>query len=195
MENKDVLRASVAARCRALTEDEVISGDLGIFAQLITLPAYIAAPTVFAYCSVGREVDTRRLITYSLVQGKTVALPVVLGGGEMVFAAIQSLGGLHSGSFGIPEPDKTCPRLIPESRDIMVVPALAYDHAGFRLGHGGGYYDRYLADCCCFTVGLCREVNLMDEVPREQHDVAVHLVVTENRVARPPREPRRLFDL
>ena len=74
---------------------------------------------------------------------------------------------------------------MPEKIDLVLVPALAFDKECYRLGHGGGYYDRYLPRTRAFTVGLAREKMLFDRVPREAHDVPVMLVITEKRIVGP----------
>jgi 5-formyltetrahydrofolate cyclo-ligase len=84
--------------------------------------------------------------------------------------------------LNIPAPPDTAPIIAPEELDLVIVPALAYDSAGYRLGYGGGYYDRYLHDIPAFTVGLARERLIVGELPTEQHDIAVKCVVTEDAV-------------
>ncbi len=143
-----------------------------------------AAQRVFLYLSVRREADTRRLIRRLLEEGKTVALPVSLSGGEMFFARYLP-GGLTEGSVvPIPEPDADAPRLEPQDGDLILVPALTFDLEGYRLGQGGGYYDRFLSAHDLFSVGLARDALLMREVPREAHDCAVACLVTESRILR-----------
>ena len=183
--DKHSLRTSVRARIRSLDPAYRAESDAKIFQNLIALPEYQAAETVFAYFSVKGEADTRRLLAAAAAAGKRVALPVVLGDGQMVFALAQST--LVPGkSFAIPEPDAESPRIEPQKGDILIVPALCFDRQGYRLGQGGGYYDRYLEKYPgIFTAGLCREKLLMDAVPREPYDRRVDCVVTELQTARP----------
>ena len=84
----------------------------------------------------------------------------------------------------IPEPDAEAPRLEPEDGELILVPALAFDLKGFRLGQGGGYYDRFLSAHALFSVGLARDALLLEEVPREDHDCGVSCLVTESRILR-----------
>jgi len=138
---------------------------------------------------VGREVDTHEIIRLCRVMGKPVALPVVLGGGIMEFALFDG-AGLVPGSLNIPQPGESSERVYPRAGDVILVPALSYDAEGYRLGQGGGYYDRFLSACDAFTVGLCRESMLSSGLPREEHDIPVKCLVTEKRIMRLRREPR-----
>ena len=97
----------------------------------------------------------------------------------MSFRLVSDLSKLRSGKFGIPEPVPDAPELAPQAGDIVIVPALCCDENGDRLGHGAGYYDRYLAEHDCFTVCLCRKRMLESFIPTEPTDVAVSLVLTE----------------
>ena len=166
-------------------EEYINSSNAKIAEAVTALPEYIAANRVFAYYSVGREVDTHEVIIDALNRGKTVALPVVYGDGIMEYAVITSLSGnLVGGQLSIPEPDVNAPRITPAEGDFLLVPALRFDEDGFRLGQGGGYYDRLLSGCKAFSAGLCREQMLMPAVPREAHDMGVACLITEKKAAR-----------
>ena len=86
---------------------------------------------------------------------------------------------LVSVSFGISEPGEDCPLIAREAINLVLVPAVCYDRRGYRLGFGGGYYDRWLAGFSGVTVGLCREAVLQEAVPTEAHDARVDLLLTE----------------
>ena len=181
---KKAARRAMRAQIAALDEKELEKSDEAIYNNLSVLPELQAARRVFLYLSVRREVDTRRLIRSLLAEGKTVALPVSLPEGQMFFAEYRP-GNLTDGSVvPIPEPDAEAPRLEPEEGDLILVPALTFDRSGYRLGQGGGYYDRFLSAHAMFSVGLARDALLMEEVPREAHDCGVCCLVTESRVLR-----------
>ena len=133
------------------------------------------------------EVDTHAILAQARRRGKTVALPVPEAGGQMYFARYD--GALVPGRYGIPQPPRSAPVLQPQPGDLMLVPALAYDRAGRRLGRGGGYYDRFLARVDCCTVGLIRAAFLLDALPAEWNDVPVSAVITEDGVLRPQEKP------
>ena len=181
---KKAARRTLRAQIAALDEKELEKSDEAIYNNLSVLPELQAARRVFLYLSIRREVDTRRLIRSLLTEGKTVALPVSLPEGQMFFAEYRP-GNLTDGSVvPIPEPDAEAPRLEPEDGELILVPALAFDLKGFRLGQGGGYYDRFLSAHALFSVGLARDALLLEEVPREDHDCGVSCLVTESRILR-----------
>ena len=183
-ERKRAARRALRAQIAALDEKELEKSDEAIYNNLSVLPELQAAERVFLYLSVRREVDTRRLIRSLLDQGKTVALPVSLAEGQMFFAEYRP-GELTEGSIvPIPEPDGDAPKVEPEDGDLILVPALTFDRNGYRLGQGGGYYDRFLSAHELFSVGLARDGLLLEEVPREAHDCAVRCLVTESLVRR-----------
>ena len=98
---------------------------------------------------------------------------------------VRSLDELAPSMLGIPAPPDTAKLLAPEELDLIFVPALAYDAFGYRIGYGGGYYDRYLHDLSAYTVGLARERLLREILPVEPHDIAVKCVIMEDRVICP----------
>ena len=116
-----------------------------------------------------------------------VALPVPEAGGQMYFARYD--GALVPGRYGIPQPPRSAPVLQPQPGDLMLVPALAYDRVGRRLGRGGGYYDRCLAQLDCCAVGLIRAAFLLDALPTAWNDMPVAAVVTEQGILRPQEKP------
>ena len=93
-------------------------------------------------------------------------------------------------TFGIREPDEGCPLAERGDIDLILVPAVCYDRRGYRLGFGGGYYDRWLAESCAFRVGLCREAVLQNQVPTESHDSRVDLLLTEEESLSFPRQAK-----
>ena len=183
-ERKRAARRALRAQIAALDEKELEKCDEAIYNNLSVLPELLAAQRVFHYLSIRREVDTRRLIRDLLSAGKTVALPVSLAEGQMYFAEYRPDGLTEGSVVPIPEPDEDAPRLEPEDGALILVPALTFDLNGYRLGQGGGYYDRFLSAHRLFSVGLARDALLLDHVPREAHDQCVCCLVTESRVLR-----------
>ena len=185
-EQKQAYRKALRRRIAALEEKELEKSNIGIYNNLSRLPELLNAKTVFLYCSAGHEVDTRRIIAFLLERGQTVALPVSLPDGEMYFAQYLP-GELREGRFfGILEPGENAKRLEPEEGGLIVVPALCFDRGGYRMGQGGGYYDRYLSARKLFSVGIGRDCLLCDRVVREEHDAPVDCLVTESKVYRFP---------
>ena len=181
-EQKLASRKALRRRIAALSEKELEKSDIEIYNNLSRLPELLSAKTVFLYCSTGHEVDTHRLIGFLLERGQIVALPVSLPEGEMVFREYRP-GNLQEGRFfGILEPDENARALEPENGDLIIVPGLAYDRSGFRMGQGGGYYDRFLSAHKLYSVGIGRDCLLCDRVIREPHDAPVDCLVTESGV-------------
>ena len=143
------------------------------------------ADVVYAYLSVADEVDTRSVIADALRAGKRVALPRCTQVPHVLsWHYVSSLDSLVPGRFGIHEPD---PELCEDasfegtSRSIALVPGLAFDVQGYRLGYGGGYYDDFLARFAGTSIGLCRRASRLDSLASlgcvERHDVPVDIVI------------------
>ena len=179
--DKKTLRTEIKARIAALDSDYISKSDHAIAQNIVSLPEFISASRVFTYLSIGREVDTRKIIEHCLKIGKTLALPHSYENGIMDFVLLdRPVDELQLGMFGIPAPSEASEKLIPEKGDIILVPALCYDENFYRLGRGGGYYDRYLSAFRIFSVGLCREKQLLASVPTDEFDMRVDCIVTEN---------------
>ncbi len=178
------MRKRFRALRAALPEAERWAIDGAIAASVQRLPQFAAADAVFTYLSFGAEVDTRGLIGAALEAGKTVALPrVVPGTRSMDWYAIDSLDGLEHSPLGMEEPPAAV-RAVDFACPVALVPGLAFDGAGYRLGYGGGFYDGFLPAFPGTAVGLCRAAQLVDRLAGwEPHDVPVSLVVTERGAA------------
>ena len=160
--------------------------------RFLALPELEAARTVMLFYGVGREPDTTVLIRELLCRGKMVALPRCLAQRRMEARVITSCSGdLVPGAFGIPEPGQVCPVVKRDRIDLILVPNLCCDKHGYRLGHGGGYYDRYLVGYSGKTVALCPRAWLQEELPRDEFDLPVRLVLTEDKAWRGAEAPRR----
>lgn len=184
---KDVkrkLRQEVFAEIDALPEEYIRLSDQGIFEHVREIPEYQKAKTIFFYYSTGREPDTRKLMEEALKEGKCVTIPKITGRGLMEASVVSSMESLVVGKFDIattPDGAETIPA---EELDLIVVPAVSFDKDGYRLGYGGGYYDRFLIRTKAFSIGLARGKILKEQVPREEHDTRVACLVTEEKIAR-----------
>lgn len=151
-----------------------------LFERFLALPEVEGADTVLAFYGTGREPNTVPLIRALLERGKRVALPVVLPHRGMEARQVLDVDQLVPNRFGIPEPDDACPVIGKGEIAAALIPHLMVDREGYRLGWGGGYYDRWLADFTGLTVSVCRANRLVDHMPREEFDVPVRLVLTED---------------
>ena len=177
-EAKALLRRQVRAQLAAMAPAARQAEDEALFDRFLALPQLAAARTVFVFYGMGTEPDTARLIPRLLALGKTVGLPRMLPGRAMEVRRYDPDRPLVPHPWGIPEPDTACPLLRHEDIDLALVPALCYDRQGFRLGMGGGYYDRWLPAFCGVTAGLCRTALLQDKLPTDGYDRPVELVIT-----------------
>ncbi len=150
-----------------------------------TLPEWERALRVHVFASFGSELDTRPIITGAIEAGKILVLPVVVRDRhELEHAVITGLDDLEPGYMGIPEPAARCPRVDPSRLDMVIVPGVAFDDRGGRLGYGGGYYDRFLFTCHAPRVAVCFGVQMVGTVPTGEHDLPVHVIVTEAGIIR-----------
>lgn len=144
--------------------------------DLLKYPEFIEAKTVFCYVSAKGEAGTQDLIR-SLFGKKEVVVPCCTDKeGNMICVKINSFDELKEGFFGILEPKN--PVEFPKDRiDFAIVPALAFDKEGYRLGYGKGYYDRFLSDIDPFKLGVCAKEFYLEEVPHDEFDVKMDAVL------------------
>ncbi|GHU80629.1 5-formyltetrahydrofolate cyclo-ligase [Clostridia bacterium] len=157
--------------------------DKKILSHILSMPQYKACKTLLVYVSVNSEADTLELISTALSDGKQVAVPrCASGAGRMDFYIIASLGKLEKGAFGLlePIPGKNG-KLTDFSGGLCILPGLVFDMSGYRLGYGGGYYDRFLSGRYSgATAGICYSECVVRTIRRGEHDVPCDFLVTEN---------------
>jgi 5-formyltetrahydrofolate cyclo-ligase len=174
--HKSELRSLIRQRKRQFTQQQLCELSLPIIDRVRVLLRH--ASTIVAYYSLDDEVDTHRLIDELLAAGKTVYLPRVVGDHEMVLCRYTGADSLQKGAFGIMEPVGT-PMSYHEKIDVVLVPGVAFDAQGHRLGRGRGYYDRFLAALPSprpQLIGVCFDFQKVDGVPTEVCDVSVDVV-------------------
>lgn len=187
--SKSELRRIYRAARKALSPEEKRLIDAAIAKKLLRSECYRAAACVFCYVSTPEEIDTFPILRQALADGRTLCVPLCGAKGEMTARLIRSLEELKSGAYGILEPSADAPVVAPKEVSLAVVPALACDRRGYRLGYGGGYYDRFLAKASAAgTAVLCAECRLADALPREPFDLPCHYIITERQVLRPHEE-------
>lgn len=181
---KEALRRRMSQLRRALPEAQRRSHAAAMAAQLVAHEAFRAARVVLAYSPLRFEMSTAELIEAALVAGKAVALPRVHSDTH-TFSVHRYRAGdaLAESGHLIAEPLPDAPELALDEVSLVLVPGLAFDAHGQRLGFGQGYYDRMLPRMPnAIRVGLCYELSLLPEVPHAEHDVPMQLVATERRV-------------
>ena len=177
---KKELRRKIKEKLSFTTEKYRKEADRKITESILKLEEYQSAGCVFCYVSTGKEMDTFSVLQDILQSGKRLGVPKCMEKGIMNVYEIHSLQELHPGAYGILEPKEDPERLIqPGAIDFALIPCISCDRSGRRLGHGGGYYDRYLEKTHCVKAVLCREELLVDEIPVEEHDLRMDLVIAE----------------
>ena len=164
--------------------DEKSALDNDIQSRLLVTPEYRACGAVLIYSARGYEIATSMVIHAALANGKTVAMPRCEADGVMRFIAVSGMSDLAAGRYGILEPVDGCEEYIPDEASLCVCPALSCDMSGYRLGFGGGYYDRFLKDFKGVSAALCYAEAFVPTLPREDHDVPVDMIVTDRFVKR-----------
>jgi 5-formyltetrahydrofolate cyclo-ligase len=187
-ERKAALRRSMLALRREQIEKDPLSEQLAL--QLAALREYQAASMVMFYVAARSEVRTRSTIQMAIASGKTVVTPQCVGD-ELVPWRIDSLDELVVGAFGIPEiaphlRSESARKIEPATIDLLIVPGVAFDRRGQRLGSGRGFYDRFIPRlrCDATLVGLALDCQIVDAVPSAAHDVPMHIVITPSEVIR-----------
>lgn len=179
-QEKKELRRQVRSKLASLEAEQLRREDDAMFARFLALPQVEKAKTIFAFWGIpGREPETGRLVQELTTRGKRVGLPRMLPEHQMEVRLYDPNIPMHSVAFGIQEPGEDCPLIAREEIDLILVPAVCYDRQGYRLGFGGGYYDRWLEHFSGYRVGLCRSCILQDHVPTEAHDTKVDTLITE----------------
>lgn len=181
-QDKKELRRQMLARRQALSPAEAAARSVRIQSHLLVSALFREAACVALYAAFDREVKTDALLAEAWRQDKRVLFPRMKGGGpEMEFCAVQDASEMVASRFGFLEPGPGAPAVSLSAIDLMVVPGLAFDREGFRVGFGGGCYDRVLAALPpeTRTCGLAYEFQIVPAVPRSSHDRAVKWLVSE----------------
>lgn len=183
---KKELRARMKELRRDMAPEEKAAKDAAILRRVTALPEYQKASLVLTYVSTAIEVDTHALIAQAIADGKRVAVPYCVPGKvEMLFCQISGMEDLSPGSFGVLEPNpETLPVLTDFSDSVCILPGLAFDLSGFRLGYGKGYYDRFLSKYSGVNIGVCYNVCLKPLLPHGRYDKMVAILATEKFVKR-----------
>lgn len=185
MKTKEEIRKEILKMRTSHPEPERAIKSAEIERRLFSLDAFAKARTVLFYAAKGDEVLTKGMILRALSEGKRVALPVVRQQ-DLVLSEIRSFeGDLAPGKFGIPEPKVLLP--IGEGEvEAVVVPGVAFDEDGNRIGFGKGYYDRLLKRLGerIPKIGLAYEFQVVPKIPAGEWDIPIHLIVTEKRTIR-----------
>lgn len=174
--DKKELRAMIRSRKRAMTEEEIVTRSARLGELFAASEAYRNAKTVYGYLPYNQEVRTVPMLERALLDGKRVAVPKCYGD-EMRFIYMDDLSAVEKGYAGIPEPVADGP-VADDPTALVLMPGLAFDPQGHRIGYGGGFYDRFLADEPNHpTLALCYEFQMLDHLETEEFDIPVDTVL------------------
>jgi len=184
VEEKEKLRKEILAERRRLSEETVTEKSRKIKENLFRLPEFGKAKTVMFYVAKGKEVRTEEMIKESIKMGKIVAVPISkVEERNLIPSLLLDYGELVPGTYGILEPrEEGRQPVLPEKLELIIVPGVAFDRQGNRLGFGRGFYDNFLGKVPAHVPCLSLELQIVEELPFEGRDVPVDGVVTEEKV-------------
>lgn len=174
--DKTELRRAIRERKRAMTEAEIVQRSARLGELFTQSDAYKAAKTIYGYLPYNQEVRTVPMLEQALRDGKRVAVPKVYGD-TMKFLYLDDLTQVEKGYAGIPEPIADGP-VADDETALVLMPGLAFDPAGHRIGYGGGFYDKFLAaEPNHPTLALCYDFQMLPKLDTEVHDIPVDTVL------------------
>ena len=174
--DKKELRRSIRERKRAMTEEEIVSRSEKLAEAFLASDAYKNAKTIYGYLPYNQEVRTVPMLEQALKDGKRVAVPKCYGD-EMKFLFMDDLSKVEKGYAGIPEPIADEP-VADDETALVLMPGMAFDPQGHRIGYGGGFYDKFLAQEPNHpTLALCYDFQVLPHLETEEFDIPVDCVL------------------
>ena len=174
--DKKELRSYIRQRKREMTEQQIEAASRRLGELFIKTEQYRNAKTIYGYLPYNQEVRTVPMLQQALADGKQVAVPKVYGE-EMKFIYLTDLTHVEKGYAGIPEPIADGP-VADDPNALVLMPGLAFDKEGHRIGYGGGFYDKFLAaEPDHPTVALCYDFQMVDQIPTDDYDIPVDCVL------------------
>jgi 5-formyltetrahydrofolate cyclo-ligase len=181
---KRSLRSQILTERRALSHQAWLESSDSAQSNILSLQEYFRAGCIALYAPVHQEVDTSKILAASFEAGKRVLYPALCDK-QMVFRLVKGLDSFQEGAFGILEPCTTGAEHQADEADLIIVPGVAFDRSGHRIGYGKGYYDRFLQHPGrkARLVGFCHDFQLIDKaIPADSHDIQMDIIVTDRRI-------------
>ena len=180
--DKKLTRQTFLKQRRAYNIAEKTSAEQRMLEYLQDWEVIKQAEKIHIFISKADEPDTTLIIESAWKSGKTVAVPCLLPGTfELFHSKLESFDNLFSGALGVLEPSPEVRiKMNPESFDLVIIPGVAFDRSGGRLGYGKGYYDRFLEQTCAFLLAIAFDFQVIEKVPTEKHDVLMNGILTED---------------
>ena len=181
--DKKELRKILREKRRNISKTQKAIYDKTISEKIINTDYFKKAEQVLIFASTDEEFDTRYIIERCRLEHKRVFYPRCLDkNGNMEFFKVDSVGDLEIGIMGLLEPKKTCKPYKPKENDIAIVPALSADKKHYRIGYGGGYYDRFLKKFNGVSICPCYSELYSESLPADEYDIKVSIIATEKEV-------------
>ena len=183
--SKEQIRREILRIRNSLPENELIGNSNIISKRVISTKEFINSLSIGIYYSIGSEVNTFEIIKHSLGMKKAISLPRIIDSDRIVFFKIIENSfediKMTKGKYGILE--NSMSDSIIEEMDLLIVPGIAFDLQGNRIGHGKGYYDRFLSQRKAnYIIGLAFENQIINKIPKTEYDIPVNVLVTEKRI-------------
>jgi 5-formyltetrahydrofolate cyclo-ligase len=182
---KKEIRSSILKKRNNMRFPDVLKKSKRIKDQLFHMDEFKDAKTILFYISYDNEVNTHKMIQECLTMKKRIAVPITDENARAIICStLNQWDDLKPGTYTILEPRRECVKEIsPESIDLFIIPGIAFDCQGNRIGHGMGYFDRLLQKKIhAHLLGLAFELQIVENIPPEKHDKKVEKIVTENRI-------------
>lgn len=177
--NKSEQRHRAKEILKSLSDDYLVSADKKITSAVLNSDWFRTSQNIFVYVSMEREPDTTAIIETALKAGKNVYVPKCVSNCEMLAVKLNGFDELFVGKKGISEPKKTTDTIDVSQLSLAIVPCVAASYDGKRLGHGAGYYDRFLKNEKIKKMCLCYEKLIFDNICVTELDVRMDKIITE----------------
>lgn len=181
---KLILRKELKNKINSFSFKYIVKSNNLILENILNLEEYKNSKVVFTYVSVNREIDTKKLIKIMLKEGKKVLVPFTKDNGYMEAKEIKSFEDLSLNKIGLLEPSENQKTYNRSLIDFSIIPCLSSNYKGNRLGYGGGYYDRFFEKSTKNSAILCREKQIIDNIPMDKFDKSFPIIITEEKIVR-----------
>lgn len=181
-DEKKKLRKNILDQIKNMDIKEKNIYDQVIFQNVVNMREYQQATVIFIFVSTEHEINTKPIIEDAIRKNKIVGVPKCVSKGIMEVYEIKSYDELDIGSYGIMEPRSNCRLINKDEINFAVIPCVTCDRNGYRLGYGGGYYDRYLEKSNFKKAVICYEKVIQESVPTDIYDIKCNYVVTNKDV-------------
>ncbi len=178
---KQKLREIILEKRNSLTKEDILKKSNKIMEKLFSLPEFKKAKKIMFYVSKDNEVFTHNMIK-ELINKKKILVPVTdYENKNLIISELKNFSDLEPGYYGVLEPKKI-KKVNPKDIDIVIVPGVVFDKKGNRIGYGKGYYDIFLKKTKAFKIGLAFDFQVVEEIKKEEFDVAIDIIVTEKEI-------------